>query len=93
MDEQKIIDDLTAEGYDHVWIYEAPPGEVDEEHQHDYDTRLVILQGDIQIISEMGGAITNMKYVQGQTVEIPRNELHSAKVGPGGCRYIVAEKH
>jgi quercetin dioxygenase-like cupin family protein len=93
IDEQRIIDDLKAEGYDNVWAYEAEPEEIDEEHSHEYDTKLVILSGDIQITSEVGGAITNMKYVTGQTVEIPRNKLHSAKVGPDGCRYIVAENH
>ena len=93
MDEQKEIEKLKAEGYDNVWAYEAEAGELDEEHSHDYDTKLVILKGAINITSGMGGAITNMQYKVGSEVIIPRNKLHSAKVTAEGCRYIVAERH
>jgi S-adenosylmethionine hydrolase len=92
MSEQKMIEQLESEGFDKIWVYDAEPNEVEEEHQHDYDTKLAILKGEIQIISEMGGVITNIKYSKGQTVEIPRDKLHSAKVGHEGCQYIVAEK-
>lgn len=29
----------------------------------------------------------------GDEKEISRGQVHSAKVGPEGCRYIVAERH
>ncbi len=93
MDEQKLIEKFEAEGYDNVWVYEAEPGEVDEEHSHEYDTKLYILKGSINITSVLGGAITNMQYKTGNEVVIPKNKLHSAKVTAEGCRYIVAEKH
>lgn len=93
MDEQKEIERLEAEGYDKVWVYEARPGEVDEEHRHEYDTKLVILKGAIGIASELGGVITHMRYKTGNEVIIPRNTLHSAKAAAEGCRYIIAEKH
>ncbi len=93
MDQQKEIQKLKTEGYDNVWVYEAEGGEVDEEHDHDYDTKLVILTGAINIISEMDGLITNTQYKAGSEVIIPRNKLHSAKVAVEGCLYIVAERH
>jgi tellurite resistance-related uncharacterized protein len=93
MNEEEITAQLISEGYDPVWVYEAEPSEIDEEHDHDFDTKLVILKGDIQIITVMNGVITNMKYTQGQSVEILRKVKHSAKVGSDGCRYVVAEKH
>lgn len=93
MNEQKEIEKLKNEGYDNVWVYEAEPGEIDDEHCHEYDTKLVILNGAINITSEIGGAITNVQYKTGSEVEIPRGRLHSAKVIAEGCRYIIAEKH
>ncbi|MEO6536203.1 MAG: hypothetical protein ABIT47_00790 [Candidatus Paceibacterota bacterium] len=93
MDEQKIIDDLTSQGYDKVWPYEAEPGEVDEEHEHDFDTHLVVLRGQISITSLIDGVVTNMSHSTGSNIFIARNTPHAAKVSAEGCRYIVAEKH
>jgi hypothetical protein len=93
LEEQKVIERLESEGYDKVWIYDAPAGEIDEEHQHSYDTKLHILTGEIRIKFLNGGAVTDFRFKSGDEKEIPRNKIHSAKVGLGGCRYIVAERH
>jgi len=93
MNEEDQIKKLTAEGFDKVWVYEAEPDELDDVHEHTYDTKLVVLKGDIQITMEMAGATVNTLYKQGQEIIIPRNEPHSAKVGHEGCRYVVAEKY
>jgi hypothetical protein len=74
-------------------VYEAEPDEVDEEHKHDYDTRLHVLSGQIRIKVLEGEMITDFLLKTGDEKEILRNQLHSAKTGAGGCRYIVAEKH
>ena len=92
-EEQKIIDHLKSEGYDKVWIYEAPAEEIDEEHKHEYDTRLHILSGEIRIKLLDESVITDFRLGKNEELDIPRNHLHSAKVGLEGCRYIVAEKH
>lgn len=76
-----------------MWVYEAEPGEVDEEHQHEFDTKLVILRGEIQVTQPIHGVVTNMLCKQGGEIFTPRNIPHTAKVGPEGCRYIVAEKN
>lgn len=88
MNEQEIIKKLEAQGYDKVWVYEAEPNEVDEEHAHKYDTHLYILSGQIEINTSKTTIL-----LSGDEKDIPRNILHSAKTGPEGCRYIVAEKH
>jgi quercetin dioxygenase-like cupin family protein len=93
MDENALIERFTAEGFNKIWVYEAEPGEIDDEHDHDYDTTLAILKGDIQIVLAYGTAILNIKYLSGSEVEIPRNVLHASQAGPEGCLYIVAEKH
>jgi quercetin dioxygenase-like cupin family protein len=93
MDENALIERFTTDGSDKVWIYDAEPNEIDDDHEHDYDTTLAILKGDIQIVLAYGDSILNIKYLPGSEIEIPRNTLHAAKVGPEGCRYVVAEKH
>lgn len=93
MDEAKELQRLKNEGYDPVWVYEAQPGEVDETHDHDYETKLVILKGSIGIRLFKGGGTEDVSGVVGSEVIIPRNELHSAEVAAEGCRYIVGEKH
>ena len=93
MNEQEIIEKLQSEGYDKVYIHNAEPGEIDDEHSHDFDTKLVILKGEIQIKSTTGNFFSNMSYKTGSDTIIPRGKPHAAKVGPEGCRYVVAEKH
>ena len=41
MNEKEIIEKLKSEGYEKVcYSYNAEPGEIDEEHQHGFDTCL-----------------------------------------------------
>ncbi|HUO50106.1 MAG TPA: hypothetical protein VMU25_00830 [Candidatus Paceibacterota bacterium] len=93
MTEEEIIKKFGSEGYDKVWLYNAEPNEVDDEHNHDFDTKLHILSGEIRIKRLSGGAIMDFHLRKGEEIEIPRGQFHSAKVGAHGCRYIVAEKH
>lgn len=93
MTEEEIIKRLEGEGYDKVWSYDAEPNEIDEEHDHGFDTKLHILSGEVRIKKLQGGAITDFLLKQEDQIEIPRHQVHSAKVGPEGCRYIVAERH
>ena len=93
MNEQEAIKKLEIEGYGKIWTYEAEPDEIDEEHSHNYDTKLYILGGFINITKSVNGVVVNYQYQAGDEVEIPRLQPHSAKVGSEGCRYIVAEKN
>jgi hypothetical protein len=93
MPEEEVIERLEAEGYTNVRPYEAGPNEVDEEHDHAFDTKLHILFGEIRIKKSSGGVITDFLLKRGDELEILRTQLHSAKAGNGGCRYVVAERH
>ena len=93
MTEEEVIKKLESEGYDKVWPYDAEPNEIDDEHDHDFDTKLHILSGEIRIKKLSGGVITDFLLKKGDEIEILRNQAHSAKVGAGGCRYVVAERH
>lgn len=91
--EEDIIKNLEAEGYDSVYIWSAEPNEEDPEHTHAFDTKLHILSGEIRLKVLKAGRIDDFKLKQGSAVEIMRGQKHSAVVGQGGCKYIVAEKH
>ncbi|TSC69461.1 MAG: cupin [Parcubacteria group bacterium Gr01-1014_56] len=93
MKEQEIIEKLKSEGYQKVYVWDAEPGEFDEEHKHDFDTKLVIITGEIQIRTAVDSFLSNTLYKSGSEVVIPRHQPHEAKVGSKGCRCIVAEKH
>lgn len=93
MNEQEIIENLKLEGYQNAYAYDAESGEIDEEHEHDFDTRIVVLEGQIQITSLIDGVVVNQSHQKGSEFTIERNTPHSAKVGSEGCRYIVSEKH
>ena len=93
MTEKEITQKLESEGYDKVWSYNAEPNEVDDEHDHDFDTKLHIVFGEIRVKKLSDGVIVDLLCKEGEEVDIPRNQLHSAKVGTEGCRYIVAERH
>lgn len=89
MTPEEHIELLKTEGFNKVYVWDATPGEEDEMHAHEWDTRLVILDGDIEIT--LDGA--TKLYKEKEEVDIPHNAAHSAKVGMRGCTYIVAERH
>lgn len=90
--EQEIIKSLEAEGYDNVWVYQAEPNEVDDEHTHSFDTKLKILEGSIRIKILSRDMIQDFSLKKDGEIEIMRNQPHSAVVGQESCRYIVAER-
>lgn len=89
MSENALILELKKEGYGRVYTWHEGPLEVDEDHQHEFDTKIVVLKGEITVE-------TNGKKVvarEGDAVYTPRNTVHRATTGEEGCTYVVAEKH
>jgi len=86
--EQKI-DELKKKGYDPVYVWNAEPNEEDLDHTHTFDTRLAVLEGEIEI--RMDGKSVILK--PGNEIDIPREKVHYGEAGAIGCKYIVAEKH
>lgn len=89
MDERQRIEQLESSGYSPVYIWQAEPGEVDELHSHDFDTVLVVLEGEIVVkIGDQSNILHS-----GDRLDILRGIAHSAVASQDGCRYIVGEKH
>jgi quercetin dioxygenase-like cupin family protein len=89
MNEADIVKELEAEGFDKVYVWAAEPGEEDPEHTHPFDTRLVVIEGDIRIT--MNGDVHTLS--PGESFDIPHDMPHEGHAGMKGCRYAVAEKH
>ena len=52
------------------------------------DSAHVILEGELSLTMR-GNART---YREGDRVDVPGGTVHSAKIGPAGCRYLIGEK-
>jgi quercetin dioxygenase-like cupin family protein len=79
---------LRAEGFTHSFIWEDGPGAYYPDHAHPETTAHIILEGEMTVITEGRGRT----YRAGERFDVPANTVHSARMGPGGCKYIVGEK-
>ncbi|OGN16816.1 MAG: hypothetical protein A3C88_01275 [Candidatus Yanofskybacteria bacterium RIFCSPHIGHO2_02_FULL_50_12] len=91
MEKEKIIEKLKGEGYDEVYEWEDKPDAHYSAHKHNFDTKLVILEGELSIEIQM---VYGKKILRpGEEMVIPKETFHAAWAGPTGCKYIVGEKH
>ena len=88
MNEQEIIEQLKAEGFNDVEVYEDKPDFEYAEHTHEKAGVHIILQGEMTL-TEKDGSKT---YKAGERINIPSGTVHSAKMGEQGCKYAVGEK-
>jgi mannose-6-phosphate isomerase-like protein (cupin superfamily) len=82
------MQEFREEGFRHVYVWEDAPNAFRPDHTHSGATAHVILSGEMVITSE--GKIETLK--AGDRFDVPAGRLHSARVGPEGCRYVVAER-
>ena len=87
MDEQKLAAQLRREGFLHTYVWEDGPGTFYTEHTHGTKTAHVILAGEMTL--SMSGETKT--YRQGERCDVPAGAVHSAKMGPQGCRYLIGE--
>lgn len=87
MDEQQWRRKLGEEGFGRVYVWTDGPHVFYPDHTHDVATAHVILQGEMTVISE-GKTET---YRAGGRFDVPAQTVHSARMGPEGCRYLVGE--
>ena len=88
MDEQQLTKQLQDEGFDDVYVWEDAPGMNYPPHQHPDVSAHIILAGEMTVTLD-GQTRT---YKPGERFDIPGKTLHSALMGPEGCRYLVGEK-
>jgi quercetin dioxygenase-like cupin family protein len=76
-------------GYGEVVDRRMEPREVNPTHAHEFDARLLILEGAVTIASE-GGEHT---YRAGEIYEMTAGRRHSETAGPDGARYLAGRRY
>jgi len=88
MQEDELIATLHHEGFGHTYVWEDTPNARYPNHTHRMETAHLILSGEITIT--MNGASNT--YRAGDRCDVPANAVHSAVIGPKGCRYLIGER-
>ena len=84
-----LEDQLRREGFRHVFVWEDGPHAFYPDHTHAVDTAHIILEGEMTLTC----AGSTAKYVAGERPpDVPAGAVHSARMGPSGCRYLIGEK-
>jgi anti-sigma factor ChrR (cupin superfamily) len=80
--------ELAAEGFGDFFTWQDGPNAFYPDHTHSGVTAHVVLEGEMTLTSQ-GQTRT---YQAGERVDVPARTVHSAKMGPQGCRYLVGQK-
>jgi len=79
---------LAREGFAHSFVWSDGPNQFYPDHTHAGLTAHIILDGEMTLTTN-GESRT---YRVGERCDVPPGAVHSARMGPHGCRYLVAEK-
>lgn len=79
---------LHSEGFGHTYVWQDGPDARYSDHTHKGETAHVILEGEMSLA--MGGE--SRTYRAGERCDVPAGTVHSAQMGPQGCRYLIGEK-
>jgi quercetin dioxygenase-like cupin family protein len=88
LDEDKFKEQLRRQGFSRVYVWQDAAGTLYPEHTHEGLTAHIILDGEMTL-SMRGGSKT---YRAGERCDVPAGAAHAARMGPGGCRYLIGEK-
>ncbi len=86
MKEKEAISKLKGEGFRDVYVWEDSAGAYYPPHSHEAVSGIV-LSGEIKITASGKSRV----FGKGERFDVKSGEVHSAKVGKCGCKYIVAE--
>jgi len=89
VDPRAFEQQLRQEGFRHVFTWQDGPGAFYPDHTHPVDTAHVILDGEMTLTC---GGTSNTCTAGERPPDVPAGAVHSARMGPQGCRYVVGEK-
>ena len=81
--------ELEAQGYREVVDRRMQAGEFNPEHAHEFDARLLILEGEMTIMCD-GEERT---YRSGDTFAMTAGRRHTERSGPQGVRYLAGRRY
>ena len=79
---------LRQDGFTELLARQQPPGYFSGDHQHAFDARALIIQGDITLtVAGLASA-----YPLGTVFELAAGTLHQEQAGPEGVTYLVGRR-
>lgn len=88
MHQRSLESQLRSEGFSHTYVWQDRPHAFYPDHTHAGLTAHIILDGEMTLST--GGS--SHTYRVGDRCDVPAGAVHSARMGPQGCRYLVGEK-
>jgi mannose-6-phosphate isomerase-like protein (cupin superfamily) len=88
LDQRTLESQLRSEGFLHTYVWQDGPHAHYPDHTHAGLTAHIILDGEMTLT--MAGA--SQTYRIGERCDVPAGAVHSARMGPQGCRYLIGEK-
>jgi mannose-6-phosphate isomerase-like protein (cupin superfamily) len=87
-DQKSLESRLHGEGFLHTYVWQDGPNVFYPDHAHAVETAHIILDGEMTLTQ--GGE--KRTFGVGERCDVPANAVHSAKMGPRGCKYLIGEK-
>lgn len=88
MDEKALAERLKREGFSHTYVWQDGPETFYPNHSHTTETAHIILSGEMTLT--VNGRTET--YRAGGRCDVPAGAVHSAKMGPQGCKYLIGER-
>jgi quercetin dioxygenase-like cupin family protein len=89
MDRAEFETEVRAQGYDEIVDRRMDPNATNPEHSHEFDARLLVLEGEMTITSE-GRERT---YGAGDTFAMTAGCRHTERSGAEGTRYLAGRRY
>jgi mannose-6-phosphate isomerase-like protein (cupin superfamily) len=89
VDVRSLEQQLKQEGFRHVFEWRDGPDAFYTDHTHAMETAHIILEGEMTLTC--GGETRTYKAGE-RPPDVPAGSVHSARMGPRGCRYLIGEK-
>jgi len=81
--------ELQSQGYGEVVDRQMAPNQLNPEHSHEFDARVMLLAGEMTITCN-GSPQT---YRAGEICAITAGTPHTEQCGPGGARYLAGRRY
>jgi quercetin dioxygenase-like cupin family protein len=88
MNVQDFEASLRQDGFTELLARQQPPGYFLGDHQHAFDARALVIQGDITLT--VAGSVS--AYPTGTVFELAAGTLHQEQTGPEGVTYLVGRR-
>ena len=85
--EHEHEDQLRKDGFKHIYVWQDGPDTWYPEHVHPTASARIIIEGEMTVT--VNGKVRT--YRADERCDLHAGALHSAKMGPKGCRYVVGE--